>query len=220
MIKIKLCKKCGIKAIKNGWCYEHFLEYQREYRKKNIEKFKQYDINKKLSAKPKKCRQCKKEFVNYYNQYFCSRQCNYDNWKEKETRKGKKNFGYRNGFYTGKKKLNSKHSNACRKYRVALRKERGYDYCERCGVNQSPRFETHHIIYLSEAPDHPEIDNPKNLIFLCIKCHNELHGKKILRNDIVEKRGLSELFGRNCKVYAKNISETIVSKQGVARKKI
>jgi hypothetical protein len=39
--------------------------------------------------------------------------------------------------------------------------------------------------------------------------NNELHKHKILRNELVEKIGLNELFNRNLKVYEKrNINKT------------
>lgn len=118
-----------------------------------------------------------------------------------------------NGKYTKDSLItNSKtthlHLAACRRYRVAFRKENDWDWCELCGTSNSLRFETHHIIFASEVSGHKELHNFKNLIYVCINCHNKLHKHKKLRNDLVKNRGLNELFNRNLIVYDKrNIRE-------------
>lgn len=204
----KVCKKCSETNIyKNGLCYEHFKEYAREYRRNNVERFRQYEINKDKKAKTRICDECGKEFNRYYVGMFCSHKCQGENWKKIGKRVGKNNPGFRNGFYVDrvikKNKTATIHSNACRKYRTFFRKNNDYDYCERCGVSSSLRFEAHHIVFASEAPKHKELHNFKNLILLCINCHNELHKHKILRNDIVKERELDELFNRKLTIYEK-----------------
>ena len=130
---------------------------------------------------------------------------------------GKNNPGYRSGFYIKAKRKKSsaisEHANACRRYRTKFRKKHGYDFCEICGTSNSPRFETHHIVFASEAPKHKELHNFQNLIFLCISCHNNLHKSKKLRNPIVKKRNLNNLFGKNLIIYEKNpINKTAFNK--------
>lgn len=72
----------------------------------------------------------------------------------------------------------------------------GYIYCQRCGVSKAFRFDIHHIVYRSERPGHSEIDNPRNLILLCNKCHDKMHANKhIERKNLIEERNLTELFG-------------------------
>jgi len=56
-------------------------------------------------------------------------------------------------------------------------------------------FSTHHIVFRSEKPNHPEMNNPANLIFLCHNCHEGFHNDKRSRNYLVKERGLQELFG-------------------------
>jgi len=219
----KTCKNCNEENIyKQGMCYSCFREYAniklREWHAKNKEKSKEYEKNRKDNCKEKICKQCGEKFKAYRNFLeFCSRDCAYLYWKENNLRKEKNNPAYRNGKYTkkslsGNKKNTTEHLNACRRYRTFFRKNNDYDYCELCGTSNSPRFETHHIVYASEAPKHKELHNFKNLIYLCIGCHNKLHSNKILRNDLVKERCLNELFKRNLHIYEKkSVNKTIVS---------
>jgi len=75
--------------------------------------------------------------------------------------------------------------------------EKGYIYCEECKTSKSFRFEHHHIVYRSEKPRHEFLHDPRNLITLCIKCHNYYHKHKSHRNPLVESRKLYELFGND-----------------------
>lgn len=53
----------------------------------------------------------------------------------------------------------------------------------------------HHIIYRSEAPKHKNLHNPKNLVYLCSHCHQEIHSyKKDYRAFRIVQRKLRELF--------------------------
>lgn len=180
------------------------------YYSRKADKYKEYEQNRINNSPLKKCKQYGKDFKQYRKfLQFCSRDCAYKNWVETNKRKGVNNPGFRNGMYVNRTKRNETatiHSNACRKYRNNFRKNNEYDYCERCGVSNSLRFEAHHIIFASEAPKHKELHNFKNLILLCIECHNELHKHKILRNKLVEERGLNKLFGRNLTTYDKKTS--------------
>ena len=73
-----------------------------------------------------------------------------------------------------------------------------YPFCENCGVNQNGtmKFETHHIYFASRCPRHKELHNPKNLILLCIGCHNDFHASKRKEDfkRIEKKRSLKKLF--------------------------
>jgi len=74
----------------------------------------------------------------------------------------------------------------------------GYLYCEVCGQNRcGMKFETHHIVFRSEAPNHPALHNKRNLIIVGSNCHRILHSNKSARNHIVIKRDLEKLFGMN-----------------------
>ncbi len=219
----KKCRECESTEIyREGRCYEHFRilsnkrkkryrdnnnekvkETHRKWMEKNPGKSKEYEKNRKETFKVRKCNNCGKEYKRRNKlSGFCSMKCNGEHWKKNNIRKGKNNPAYRNGFYTNRPKKMSpstiKHHNACREYRTAFLKENDYLYCEICKRSDSIRYETHHIVYASEAPKHKELHNFKNLIVLCIKCHNDFHGKKReIRKDIVIKRGLEKLFDRN-----------------------
>lgn len=81
------------------------------------------------------------------------------------------------------------------KIKRRLRKEHGCLVCEKCNTNSSIQFSTHHIIFRSERPDHPELNNLKNLIHLCFDCHEGFHKEKVSRNYLIKERNLPELFG-------------------------
>lgn len=159
----------------------------------------------KGSLKPKKCRNCANVFKPYQSlQVFCSYECSMEhrrkkrnyNWKDESRAKrtGKNNPAYRNGTRTNGKSYSAKHLRVCGKYRKKFLEKYGYLFCEKCKISNAIRYETHHIVYASEKPMHKELHNDRNLILLCIGCHNEMHGAKKMRNDLVEKRNLNELF--------------------------
>jgi len=205
IIKEIKCKRCGkiVRRFSNSkYCldcvYKINLEKKKEYDRRYREKYRDKVLKQKKESyrkgKKYKCIFCKKEFqrANWYPVgKYCSRTCFELDMRNK--RKGKGNPAYRNGMrvqgvYT------VKHLRACRKYRNEFLKKHNYLYCEFCGVNQSLRFETHHIIWASEKPGHKNLHNKKNLILLCIKCHNNFHKNKKLRNELVKKRKLDKLF--------------------------
>jgi hypothetical protein len=165
-----------------------------EITKKNHEKIVEHN-----------CKQCEVIFFSKQHLYrkFCSMNCQIKYLQE--NRRGKNNPGYRNGLRTNGMGATKIHMAACRKNRREFLKENDYLFCELCGTNQSLRFESHHIVFASEAPNHKELHNKKNLIMLCIQCHNDLHIKKYLRNSLVIKRGLNKLFGRNLLRYPKKL---------------
>lgn len=84
-----------------------------------------------------------------------------------------------------------------KKYIKEFLETNGYVYCELCGLSNSLGFSVHHIIFRSELGKKQDMHNKLNLILLCYDCHNNFHTHKQLRNRLVEKRKLNELFGRN-----------------------
>lgn len=77
--------------------------------------------------------------------------------------------------------------------------EYGYHFCQHCQKSRGVyKFEVHHIIYRSEAPNHEHLHNKKNLIILCNTCHNgsgdSFHNYKEKRNYLIIERKLYELF--------------------------
>ena len=59
------------------------------------------------------------------------------------------------------------------------------------------KFETHHIIYRSEKPNHEHLHSSNNLILLCVLCHNYFHKSKQTRVELVKERKLNEMFGND-----------------------
>jgi 5-methylcytosine-specific restriction endonuclease McrA len=86
------------------------------------------------------------------------------------------------------------HIKACSDYKKEFIEKHGFLYCEMCGINHCLAFSVHHIVFASEVPLHKELHNPLNLILLCNKCHDDLHGRKNLRIPLIIKRGLNKLF--------------------------
>lgn len=167
---------------------------------------------KKISKKPKtkNCNVCKKEFQPYTSlDKFCSVKCRTKNEKNKRARNwksvkniiGKKNPNYKHGLTSNFTK--QKYSNVGQRKYLRERKnkinkilnENGFLECERC-KSTGVRLETHHIIFRSEKPNHEHIHNERNLITVCVPCHNFFHKKKNVRNYLIEERGLEELFGK------------------------
>jgi 5-methylcytosine-specific restriction endonuclease McrA len=70
--------------------------------------------------------------------------------------------------------------------------EYGYNFCEHCG--RTGYVESHHIVYRSEAPNHPMLHDKINRILLTRKCHDWFHERKSNRDKIVEERGLRNIF--------------------------
>ena len=175
--KCKMCKK------------EFLVKYQ-------MQVFCSVDCHNKFQTKrkPIKCKMCGKMFDPYglRPMKFCSRKCFEIDMREK--RKGKGNPAWRNGTRTNGKSYSSKHMRACSKYRKKFLEKNDYLFCEICGVSSAIKYETHHIVFASEKPMHKELHNDRNLILLCIGCHNKMHGSKKTRNDLVEKRNLNKLF--------------------------
>ena len=213
MIKEIKCKICNKYFEVEGQLYNGFFKTSVSPWNKKIcsekcrkQNFKDNAMNQAERNKEKiikrKCRSCGKDVIStaYCPQSFCggkSGEC----FKKhlSESRKGDKNPAYRNGFAViGKRTYTGIHLRACSKYRKEFLKKHDYLYCEDCGINQNgtPKFEVHHIYFASLFPKHKELHNPKNLILLCIKCHNDYHSSKKKEKfiELEKDRGLKELF--------------------------
>jgi hypothetical protein len=168
---------------------------------------------KNKSKKPdlKKCKFCKNEFKPYTSlDKFCSANCRVNevkskrsrNWQSVENITGAKNTSYKHGLRTSnetRKKILTKQSEYSR---IRINKiqnmfeSHGYLFCEKCNIS-NVKLETHHIIFRSEKPNHEHIHNERNLITLCVKCHNYFHKDKKVRNYLIGDRNLEELFGND-----------------------
>ncbi len=207
MYKDKKCIDCD-KLMVNVYhrvnlCYECKIQRKREqdkrYREKNKEVLKIKKKEQRNLGKERECIVCHKIFnkPDWLKDKFCSRDCFYK--EQKTARLGKKNPAYRNGTRIKGVNISAKHLFECRKYRKQFLKKHDYLFCEHCKINQNgtPRFEVHHIYFASRVPRHKELHNHKNMILLCIQCHNNFHaGKKFEKEfKILEKtRGLDKLF--------------------------
>ena len=179
------------------WKAKRKLWAQNDYIK-NKEKIL-YRVN---NWKPYKhiCLECWIEFNDWRkNSKFCNNICQYKN--SKITRLWENNPSFRNWFYTKISKKSNKHIiwtkefiKTCKILCKKLINQKWYLYCEECGTTNSLKFENHHLIYRSEKPKHEYLHDIRNILYLCIQCHNEFHKHKSKRNKIVEERKLNELF--------------------------
>lgn len=162
-------------------------------------KFCSLECREKNRLVSNKCKNCGEKILSskYAQRYFCGEECR--KYFFSENRKGTKNPNYKNGLaIQGSRKYTGIHLRACAKYKNEFLKRNDYLRCENCGVNKNGtlKFEVHHIYTASRYPKHKELHNPKNLILLCIRCHNDFHlNKKEKEFKILEKdRGLKKLF--------------------------
>lgn len=208
---IKICAECGKEFEIN----DSFHNSQR-YCSVQCQRVVEYRIRKeKYIYKPIKekifhkhiCKDCWKEFLNKMtNSKYCNRKCFENN--QKLTRIWKLNSSYRNWLYSkiwDEKEILMKRNITLwfwqKEYNrnVLLIKQSQiekcwYYFCEHCKTSNAIRRETHHIIYRSEIPKNKNLHNIKNLLRLCIWCHNEFHKNKKLRNKYIQERWLNELF--------------------------
>ena len=204
--KIK-CKGCERDYLpQNGW--QKYCTLQCRY-----ESFK---LSKSKKPKRKKCMHCGNQFNPYTSlDKFCSVNCRILNQKSKrsrnwnnescEKRKGKGNPSYKTGMYVVTTKKDGAGQREFMKIRNLIRKQKiekyGHLFCDLCGTNSSYQWEMHHLIFRSEKPKHQYLHDPRNLIDLCMKCHNWFHSKKSRRNPIVQERNLAVLFGQDIIIY-------------------
>ncbi len=202
----KICSKECRRILSNKSAVER--NYSEEwknkrsvYAKRYYEKYKEKIILKVKNFKPYKhiCNNCLIEFNSWHkNTRYCSSKCNYI--KSKELRIWELNPSYRNWMYSKLSNINKMRvwqeifKKVCKILDDDILNKFWYLYCQNCWTSNSLRFEHHHIIYRSEKPKHEELHNIKNIILVCIKCHNYFHKSKWNRNDIVKERNLNELF--------------------------
>jgi hypothetical protein len=81
-------------------------------------------------------------------------------------------------------------------YRQAFVERVGYEMCEVCRRSGVPTS-VHHIVYLSRAPGHPNVNDPRNLILLDTECHSKFHASELpeIQKKLEQDRGLDKLFG-------------------------
>jgi hypothetical protein len=201
-----ICKKSffiktGIQVHKKTCSLECQYTLRRKISDKSVEK-------RKKTPKKYKCKGCSNYFVGneFIKRKYCTLECQYNHYKK--IRIGKQNPAFRSGDYaknTGKLRKGKQgiHLNACLKYRKYFNEKNEYLFCEVCKINKNgtKRFEVHHIYYASRYPKHKELHNFKNLIHICIECHNKFHKEeyKEVFKKIEKERGLKELFGCNVK---------------------
>ena len=167
-----------------------------------------YELAKQITTKRSKertkrtCQKCKNQYIiRKINQGvgLCQK-CIFQRYSR--NRKGAKNPNYLRGFYT-KRKRNTRqtwrHLAGCQKYRKFFFGKHNYLFCEVCGVNQNGtiKFQVHHIYSASLWPQHKNLHNFRNLIMICIECHQKFHGGNIYRAEYLKlrkERGLAELF--------------------------
>lgn len=142
----------------------------------------------KTKPKPKQCKSCNKEFKQYKStDKYCSPKCAliaYKPMQAKTANKAKKTLSKSEKEYRRKASA----------YRRAMISDHGYEFCERCGITGTP-LETHHIVYRSERPNHPNLHDNCNLIRVCVPCHNHYHKSRSNRRELIEERKLIDVFG-------------------------
>lgn len=100
---------------------------------------------------------------------------------------------------------------AKRKVKHRVKQEYGCLRCERCKTRRSIQFSVHHIIFRSERPKHPHLNNIRNLLYLCFDCHEWFHKRKRNRDPWIKKLKLWELFG-NIWGYEDDVEESLNDK--------
>jgi hypothetical protein len=172
------------------------------YPQTSIQKYCSIDCMRKGRAKqPSACKRCGNQFIpkGHAPTKFCSPTCYGAHMSE--NRMGKKNPAYRNGFATKRGLYTGKHLRACAKYRKDFMQRNERAFCEVCGCNETGilRFEVHHIYFASLYPKHPQLHNFRNLVHICIRCHNKFHSGDQYRwafEKLESDRGLKELFAK------------------------
>jgi len=140
---------------------------------------------KEINQKTYKCKVCDENFIKRKTtDRYCSPKCAISDSKPISRTFTKKRVSI----------LNRKFDAVKSTLKSNIIKEDGYVSCQHCGINNSFMWETHHIFFRSEMPNHKHLNNPRNLIVLCCECHRWFHDKKDNRNSLVEQRGLKELF--------------------------
>lgn len=140
---------------------------------------------KETNQKTYKCKVCDESFIkSKTTDRYCSSKCAISDSKPISRAFVKKRVSISNKKFEAVKST----------LKCEIISEDGYISCQYCGINNSFAWETHHIFYRSEMPNHKYLNDPRNLIVLCCECHRWFHESKENRKRIVEERGLKELF--------------------------
>lgn len=106
-----------------------------------------------------------------------------------------------------KRQISKAHSAACRKYKEWFLTTYGYGFCEMCDEKNPLRFDTHHIVCASSAPQHKNLHDFRNLILLCRNCHDKVEQNPDENLKLIIKRRLWLLFTTPATRRAKEESE-------------
>jgi hypothetical protein len=135
--------------------------------------------------KPKHCKTCGKEFRQYRSvDKYCSALCQKSDAKPKKL--SSQVIKSHNAMVIFLKNKSALKSNQI--------KSRGYNFCEVCEIKNPYFLDAHHIVFRSERPNHPNLNDKVNILLVCRECHNLLHNNKSARNKIVEQRNLKSIF--------------------------
>lgn len=200
------CKFCWIEFVKKTHNQIMCWSVQCKKEAKKIISLRDYAnhrerclLNAKKLRYTKNCKECWKEFKSYQKTILmCSKECQ-SIWLKRD-RIWKNNPAYRNWSYTKESnkvnhnKWNSKFQRMCSIMNEEMIEKHWYRFCECCWINQSLRWEHHHIVFRSERPWHEFLHDKLNTIHLCIKCHNEYHKNKSKRDPLMKERWLDKIF--------------------------
>lgn len=195
----KVCKDCGEKKViyKYSRCLECFKKDKsvkdKIYRERNREKLLKKQKEYFKSGPERLCKHCGKPFKSpLKKRMFCGKFCQYEFWRANGIRKRQNNPAWKNGSHQQTyRRIFLEH---CGKEGIDLEVEP----CQLCGKINQPAYDIHHIVFRSEAPKHPALNTPINLIWVCRSCHNYLHrSKRQNRKILVDQRGLEKIFNRN-----------------------
>lgn len=209
-VKNKNCKICKLSFRPNHlsevFCSYNCAKIQKaEYDKRWREKQKEKFWIVKTTIYDHECIECWKQFKSTSKrQKYCWRWCL--SIVTKRERIWDKNPAYRNWMYSywakSRKELmkttawywQHEFARVCKKIRDEQIDDKWYYYCEHCWTSESLRWENHHIVFRSEKPKHKNLHNRRNILRVCIKCHNEFHKHKSIRRKYIIERKLWELF--------------------------
>lgn len=150
---------------------------------------------KKINTFNKNCVVCKEEYETLFSQSkFCSIECKKENDKlyHRERHKTKRAMAKIEVV-----PIDTEYTQLLRKKLDIIErmvKTKWHVYCELC-TRSDLELKHHHIIQISEAPRHENLNHPKNIIMLCTLCRRSMNiHKDEKRKKLVEKRGLKQLF--------------------------
>lgn len=203
------CSRECFKKMNNSLKQEKLKdpEYRKVfYEKKRISSINDYAKHKErclLNAKKlrytKTCKECWKDFKAYSKTLLlCWKECQ-SIWLKRD-RIWENNPAYRNWIYkkwwmkTIHNNWNTKFNKLCSIMNNEMIEKHWYRFCEFCWINNSLRWEHHHIVFRSEKPWHEFLHDKINTIHLCIKCHNEFHKNKSKRDSLMKDRWLDKIF--------------------------